>query len=218
VAPGIAAPIHQHLFSVRLDWNLDGGPNSLVETNVEAAPVSATNPMGSQFKLVSRTLETESQAKRDIAPECNRSWKIVNNAKKNHLGQPVSYKVLPGAAQKMFASPQSPAGKRAAFGLHNLWATPFAEGELQAAGENTYMSHGFDGLPHYTRNDRSLVDCDLVTWHTLGLTHVPRTEDWPIMPVEKARLNLIPQNFFDGNPVMNLPASESHCHMPESKL
>ena len=63
---------------------------------------------------------------------------------------------------------------RAAFALHNLWATPFAEGEDSAAGDHTAMSVAGNGLPHFTRNDRSIVDCDLVTWHTLGLTHVPR--------------------------------------------
>lgn len=212
VAPGIAAPVHQHLFSVRLDWNLDGGPNSLEETNIEAMPVSEENPDGSQFRVVSTLLETESKAKRNVAPEFNRAWKIVNRNSKNGLGKPVSYKVLAGAAQRMFGSPNSAPGRRAAFGQYNLWATPFREGEIMAAGENTVMSLGGDGLPTYTKNDQSIVDCDLVTWHTIGLTHVPRPEDWPIMPVEKARLNLIPTGFFDQNPVMDLPVGKCHEH------
>ena len=80
------------------------------------------------------------------------------------------------------------------------------------------MSGPFLGLPQYTKNNRSIVDCDLVTWHTIGLTHVPRPEDWPVMPVEKARLNLIPVGFFDKSPVMDLPTGNGHCHMHESKL
>jgi len=212
VAPGITAPVHQHLFCVRLDWNLDGGPNSLEESNIEALPVSAENPDGTQFRAVSRLLETESQAKRNIAPEFNRNWKIVNHGSKNGLGKAVAYKVLPGAAQRMFARAESVPGRRAAFGLYNLWATQFAEGELMAAGDHTVMSQGGDGLPHYTRNDRSLVDCDLVTWHTVGVTHVPRPEDWPVMPVERARLNLIPVGFFDASPVLDLPVGRCHNH------
>jgi len=212
VAPGIAAPLHQHLFSVRLDWNLDGGPCSLEESNIEAMPVSTENPDGSQFRVVSKVLETELAAQRDIAPEFNRSWKVVNRNSKNSLGKPVSYKILPGAAQRMFGQPNSAPGRRAAFGQHNLWATRFREGELMAAGENTVMALGGGGLPTYTKNNENIVDCDLVTWHTMGLTHVPRPEDWPVMPVEKARLNLIPVGFFDSNPVMDLPVGACHDH------
>jgi primary-amine oxidase len=128
--------------------------------------------------------------------------------------------VLLGAAQKLLQHPNSAAAKRANFATHNLWATPFHPDELGCAGDNTVMTEGFDGLPYFTRNNRPIVDCDLVTWHTVGLTHVPRPEDWPIMPVEKARLNLIPVGFFDKSPVMDLPTGNGHCHMPEhhSKL
>jgi hypothetical protein len=32
--------------------------------------------------------------------------------------------------------------------------------------------------------DRSLVDADPVVWYSYGITHNPRVEDFPIMPVE----------------------------------
>ena len=32
---------------------------------------------------------------------------------------------------------------------------------------------------------RPLVDKDLVLWHVFGAHHVPRLEDWPLMPFEK---------------------------------
>ena len=31
IAPDITSPLHQHLFSLRLDWELDGTPNTLLE-------------------------------------------------------------------------------------------------------------------------------------------------------------------------------------------
>ena len=37
-------------------------------------------------------------------------------------------------------------------------------------------------------------------WHSFGVTHVPRPEDWPIMPVEYAGFTLVPYGFFDQNP------------------
>ena len=71
------------------------------------------------------------------------------------------------------------------------------------------MQDGHDGLAHYTRNNRDIAECDLVTWHTFGVTHVPRPEDWPVMPVEYCGFQLIPLGFFDRNPTLDLP---SHCH------
>ena len=53
-------------------------------------------------------------------------------------------------------------------------------------------------------------------WHTFGLTHYPRVEDWPIMPVDTAGFRLRPDGFFDRSPVLDVPASKpaagGHCH------
>ncbi len=50
-------------------------------------------------------------------------------------------------------------------------------------------------------------------WHTFGLTHFPRTEDWPVMPVDYAGFTLKPVGFFDRNPTLDVPPSaKGHCH------
>ena len=46
-------------------------------------------------------------------------------------------------------------------------------------------------------------------WHTFGLTHFPRNEDWPVMPMDYAKFTLKPYNFFERNPTLNVPAPES---------
>ena len=38
------------------------------------------------------------------------------------------------------------------------------------------------------------------------VTHLPRTEDWPVMPVETVGFHLKPANFFDVNPALDIPA------------
>ena len=74
------------------------------------------------------------------------------------------------------------------------------------------MMHDGGGLPEYTKSDRDIAECDLVMWHTVALTHVPRPEDWPVMPVEYTGFHLIPVGFFDRNPTLDLP---SQCHSPK---
>ena len=207
ISDELVSPIHQHLFCIRLDWDLENGDNQLFETNIETLPVSKENPNGMQLSAVSTHLKRESEAKRDISPASSRVWKIVNPNKKNSLGLPVAYKLLPGNTSTLLAHHDSPPGKRASFSKHNLWATPFKEEEMAAGGQNSVMHSGQGGLDDITSSDRDISECDLVTWHTFGLTHTPRPEDWPVMPVEYCGFHLIPVGFFDRNPTINLPPS-----------
>ena len=207
ISPELASPIHQHLFNVRIDWDLDDGDNQLYETNVEPLPINNTNPEGTQFQAVSSHLKKESEAQRNIAPEKSRSWKIVNPKKLNKVGLPTAYKILYGNTPTLLSNPDSPPGKRAAFAKHNIWATPFHNEERSGGGRHTVMHSGEGGLEEITSKDRNISECDLVTWLTFGVTHLPRPEDWPVMPVEYCGIHLIPVGFFDQNPTINLPPS-----------
>ena len=66
--------------------------------------------------------------------------------------------------------------------------------------------------PAWTAADRSLVDTPIVAWHTFGITHSPRPEDWPVMPVEYCGFHLVPVGFFDANPALDVPPPPGHCH------
>ena len=210
IAPNLASPIHQHLFCFRLDFDLDGEDNAVYEVDVEPLPPGPTNPHGTQFHARSTLLGSEAEARRDCAPHKSRSWKVVNPQRLNRLGVPVGYKLLAGATPTLFADPDSYVGKRAGFARHNLWVTAFDAEELSAAGDMSLQSPGDGGLPAYSR-DRDIDNTDLVVWHTFGLTHVPRPEDWPVMPVEYSGFSLMPVGFFERNPALDLPPSKHHC-------
>ena len=207
ISDELVAPIHQHLFCVRMDWDLESGDNQLYETNVEALPISDDNPHGMQLSAVAKHLKTESEAKRNVSNASSRTWKIINANKTNSFGLPSGYKLLPGNTPALLAHPDSPPGKRASFAKHNLWATPFDKGEQAAGGEYSVMHSGEGGLDELTASNRDISECDLVTWHTFGVTHTPRPEDWPVMPVEYCGFHLIPVGFFEKNPTINLPPS-----------
>jgi primary-amine oxidase len=74
-----------------------------------------------------------------------------------------------------------------------------------AGGNYPNQSRGDDGLRKYTDQDRSIVDQDIVLWYTLGMTHIPRQEDYPVMPVVCTGFSLRPNGFFDSNPANDLP-------------
>ena len=79
IAPGLAAPVHQHLFCARLDLDVDGPVNEVYEVDVVPMPPGdATTRGATRFVPVTTRLETEQAAQRDVDPARSRTWKIVN--------------------------------------------------------------------------------------------------------------------------------------------
>jgi len=212
IEPGLLAPYHQHIFCARLDLDIDGGPNSLLEVESEPLPAGPLNPEGSSYTTRQTVLARESDAQREVNPFTSRYWTVVNADPRGHLGGPVAYKLVPGAVTWPMASPDSVIGRRAAFMYHHLWATPNHRDERYPAGEFPYQHPGGAGLPEWTAADRSLEDVDLVLWHVFGTNHIPRSEDWPVMSVERTGFMLKPVGFFRRNPGIDVAPPSGHCH------
>jgi primary-amine oxidase len=209
VAPQLNAPYHQHYFNARLDFSIDGENNTIEEVNIRSAPEGPDNPHRSGYFAEMTPLVKESQAARNTNPASSRFWRIVNPNRKNAMGRPVAYRLCPGETTLPYAQPGASLLKRATFLTHNLWVTPFDPRERFPAGEYPNQNPGGDGLPRWTRADRDLSSRDLVVWYTVGQTHVPRLEDWPVMPVASVGFMLRPDGFFDRNPALDLPPPSS---------
>ncbi|WP_157253280.1 primary-amine oxidase [Nonomuraea typhae] len=213
VAPGLGAPFHQHLFSARLDMAVDGHANAVDEVDVVPVPIGEGNPYGNAFTRRFTRLATEGQAARMADPVAGRTWRISNPHVTNRLGQPVAYTLVPEGGPALLADPASSIAARAAFATRHLWVTRHADDERYPAGELINQHRGGAGLPAWTAAGRDLDGQDIVLWHTFGLTHFPRPEDWPIMPVEHTGFTLRPVGFFDRTPTLDVPSSgAAHCH------
>jgi primary-amine oxidase len=209
VAPQLYAPNHQHFFNVRCDFDLDGQANSVYEVNVVREDDGAGNPYGNAFYAKATLLENESQARANLNLETSRYWKIVNHNRKNHVGEPVGYKFMGGDNCVPFASKDAYWRQRAGFVEHHVWVTPFSEQEMFAAGNFPNQSQGGDGLIKWTRSNRPIGDTDIVFWYTMGHTHIPRPEDYPVMPAAYIGFLLKPVGFFNENPGNDVPPSAS---------
>ena len=66
------------------------------------------------------------------------------------------------------------------------------------------MSKGDDGLPIWAARDRAIRNQDIVMWVNLGMHHLTRAEDLPVMPTVWHSFRLRPHNFFDRNPAIDL--------------
>ena len=216
VAEGLYGPHHQHYFNMRVDWMLEGTKNSLVEINCEPIPRGPENPVGNAWIAKETVLKTVGEGCRQHDARKGRFWKIINSQVKNHVNQPVAYRFVPSSpACYPLCDPNSTHGDRSAFTKCHMWATQYDRRELYAAGDFPNQAKGDDdGIATYTKKhkDESLVDCDLVTWYTFGVSHVVRAEDWPIMPVETVGFRLQPDGFFAGSPAIDVPPSVPKCH------
>ena len=210
VAPQLNAHIHQHFFNFRMDMSVDGEDNTVYEVNTVAEPPGPDNPHGNAFYAEQTALRTELEAQRVIDPMRGRYWLVSNAAVTNRLGQPVSYKLMPGENILPFAHPDASIIKRAGFMTKHLWVTPYHRDEISATGPYPNQHPGGAGLPDYTKNDRNVENTDVVVWYTLGYHHVPRPEDWPISPVACCGFSLKPVGFFDTNPVLDVPPGTHH--------
>jgi primary-amine oxidase len=209
IAPLLYAPNHQHFFNMRLDFGIDGTGNTIQQLDVVADPPGESNPFENAFHLQATDLLTEQQAMANLSLETARAWKIVNPSVKNALGQPVGYKFFPGDNAVPLASPNAWWRKRAGFVNRHVWVTPYREEEKYAAGNYPNQSMGGDGLPQWTAADRPIANTDVVFWYTFGHTHIPRPEDYPVMPTAYIGFLLKPNGFFDENPANDVPPSPS---------
>jgi primary-amine oxidase len=128
----------------------------------------------------------------------------VNPAVKGPFGAPVGYQIEGHGAMTLLAQDDY-LQRRAGFTDHTLWVTPYAPRELYAAGDYPTMSTSGDGLPKWTAANRAIAATDVVAWLTMGFHHVPRPEDWPLMPVARHVFEIRPVGFFARNPSIDLP-------------
>ena len=198
VASNLVAVNHQHLLNMRLDFDIDGVGNGVRELEHVMLPPGPENPLGNAIAVKETALMTEKAARRDAA--AGRFWKVINSERAGPLGHFPGYMIHPHGLPFAIPRPTNATGAMSGFMDHAFWATRRRRGEDHACG--FYLdSEGRQGLTEWTDKDERIEGQDLVVWYTLGATHIPRTEEWPIMPVSRMGFDLIPCNFFESNPV-----------------
>lgn len=198
------APIHQHFIVARLDMEVDGPANTVVMSETEQPPIGPGNPHGLALVQRHTPLLTEADGRQDVNWATQRTWKVTNPAKRNATGAPVAYTLVPDGAVPPMLDPASPVFRRAQVLGHTLWVTPFSPDERWPCGEFVNQGGEDEGLPVWTAADRPIADADVVLWYVFGIHHVPRVEDWPVMPVDAVSFHLKPTGFFDANPALDV--------------
>ena len=206
----IVGTTHQHIYNFRLDMDVDGEQNSLVEVNPVVLPNDRGGPRTSTMQTETKVVGTEQQAAQKFDPSTVRL--LTNFSKENKVGNPVSYQLIP------YAGGTHPVAKGANFGKDEwlyhrlsfmdkqLWVTRYNPDEKYPEGKYPNRSDQDSGLGQFSHDNQSIENTDDVVWLTTGTTHIARAEEWPIMPTEWVHVLLKPWNFFDETPTLNLNA------------
>ena len=204
VHPGLVGINHQHWFAARVDFDVDGWNNAVMENDIvtgESHGLKAGSSTGA-IRVTHKVLAKAIDARRDVDGHGGRSWTIYNPSSLNRAGRPAGYTIVPMS----HVSALFPAGDASGpygFAFHQLWVTPQREGELYAAGHHPMQAGtgDMDTLFHYS-DQSSIYDRDIVVWCVFGATHVPRPEDYPIISGMTLSVQFRPDGFFDGNPAL----------------
>ncbi len=199
------APYHQHFLVARLDLDIDGDENTVMEVDSEALPISEDNPYGLAIVTVATPIKSEAESARDFNWERQRSWKVVNTNKTNKVGTNPSYKLAPSGSIPAMMDPSTVQYLRAPVIGHTLWVTKNHDEERWPAGAYPTQSVNDDGMTKWISDDENLENTDVVLWYVFGIHHITRMEEWPMMSVDIVSFWLKPSGFFDQNPAIDVP-------------
>jgi primary-amine oxidase len=206
IAPNLVAPMHSHFFNFRLDLDIDGESNDFMRVKLTPQRTSGSAPRKSYWSLDHEMPPTEKEARTRIDPASPAALHFVNRNVESALGHHPGYMLDPsGSYANSLLTPDDPPFQRNAYIAYQLWVTPFSPGERYAGGRYPMMSDGSDTLATWSAKDRSIGNRDIVAWYTMGFHHIPRMEDWPVMPTHWSSFSLMPFNFFANNPALTVP-------------
>ena len=203
VAPNLVAVNHDHYFNFRLDLDVDGTRNSFNQDIYRPVTLPADLPRRSLYVVEPTIAASENAAKLSTGHERSK-YRVLNESQTNEVGNAVSYEVLVANHATLLLDPNDWPAKRAGFLRHDLWVTPYVPSERYAGGEYMFQSTGSDGLAAWTTRDRPIRNQDIVVWINLGMHHLTRAEDLPVMPTIWHSFKLRPHNFFNRNPAIDL--------------
>lgn len=212
VAPRINAHYHQHIFSLRVDAMIDGLNNSLVQSDwalLDEPSGSAGNYYGNACVVKKTTFKKAGFA--DYDNSTGRGWTITNSDRKHYSsGHDSGYKIMCSNYGPLLAKPDSVVALRAPFATHSMWVVPFADDKVYPAGQHVPQTHKApeDSLVGWVVKGGNVENTDIVTYVTITVNHNPRPEDFPVMPVETAKVMFKPVSFFKQNPALDVPAEK----------
>lgn len=135
---------------------------------------------------------------------------FINEQETNAWGYPRGYSIMHGLTAKQLLPDTHPFTKAASWSKYHLAVTQRKERELMSHGAIYDMTSPGDpviSLDHYLDNE-SIRQTDLVAWVMMGLLHIPRSEDVPLISNFASEFYIKPWNYYNELASMDLGNNE----------
>lgn len=105
---------HQQILSLRIDPEIDGSRNSVIQCDAVPADIPADhNPYRNPFVAKTTLFKTAKDGAANYCHETSRTWDIVNPKVVSHISKkPVGYKIVNTQCPALLAQPESIFAKR----------------------------------------------------------------------------------------------------------
>lgn len=201
--------LHNHFFNFKVDLDIGGTQNSYSTYNVEVDEVpnafSKADSSSNWFqeKIVKVDYATEREAAYMFNFSNPKYHIFYNENNLDKYNNPKAYRLL----SKGFVKKVLPEG------VGNEPGSPWTRYQMAVTKRKEIEPHSSSKFATYDGENRTvnfeafigeenIKNEDLVAWVTLGVHHIPRTEDLPIMPTPGNDISflLLPFNYFPEDP------------------
>lgn len=209
IQESITGNLHHHMFHLKADLDVSGTSNRYETLNIQPEDSKLSwdkerNYGQTKYTPVLKKTELEALYHYDINKP---KYHIVHNDDvKNTWGEKKAYSIhLSGMSKNLF--PEGEGNEPVISWARNQIAVTQRKEDEFLSSSNYGMYDTLDPVVNFSRfyeDNETIVDQDLVFWLTLGLHHIPHTEDLPVTPTAGNHLTamFLPNNFFDQCPSM----------------
>ncbi|XP_045216912.2 putative amine oxidase [copper-containing] [Mercenaria mercenaria] len=204
--------IHHHMFHFKVDLDIYGQKNQF-ET-IEITPEQVDNTKWSaqtttryhQTRIVRHQIKSEKEAAMKYNFDKPKYLTFYNNLALSPTGVPRAYRLLTRGISKQMLKQGTGQEPSVSWSRYQVAVTKYKEEEKRSSSMYAIWDakDPVVNFQSFIDDDENIADEDQVTWVTLGIHHIPHTEDIPVTPTVGLDLGffLLPYNYFDEDPAM----------------
>ena len=205
----VVANVHHHLFNYKVDLDIAGESNRFTTLDIELETVPnpwLNNVNKTQMKITESLKHRENETIQNN-PNVPQYHLFHNINAKNHFGEARAYRILNRAASP-FIVENVPVARAAQWAKYPIAVTKRKDTERRSTSIFA-QNDPWDPVVDFNDflDDEEILDEDLVAWVTMGVHHIPGTEDVPSTPTTWNRYSffITPHNYFQECPTVSSP-------------